>query len=142
MVKNYLVIEAQIPIEEELRTKASLQFPTVNTSTEDSSVLGDMTPMIEIPTTIVLRELAEGVHIYKCVYILHICIYTSTYLCVHAQYAYIHMHVHKNVATYIYICMYLMFFIEICYILMCAHKNIITISYLRMFRKTVVLIDT
>ena len=84
MVKNYLVIEAQIPIEEELRTKATIQFPTVNTSTEDSSVLGDMTPMIEIPTTIVLRELEEGVHIYKCVYILHIlylCIYVSMCAC-------------------------------------------------------------
>ena len=60
---NSLVIEAQIPMEEELRTKETIQFPTVtDTSSNDSLVFGNMTPMIEIPTSIVLRELEEGLY--------------------------------------------------------------------------------
>ena len=56
-----LVIEAQIPMEEDLINKTAIQFPTVtDTSDNDSLVFGNMTPMIEIPTTIVLRELEEG----------------------------------------------------------------------------------
>ena len=57
----YVVIEVQIPMEEELITKASIQFPAVtNTSDNDSLVFSSMTPMIEIPSTIILRELEEG----------------------------------------------------------------------------------
>ena len=60
-------------MEEDLINKTSIQFPTVNdTSTNETLVFGDMTPMIEIPTSIVLRELEEGVHNY----IIHI-------ICIH-----------------------------------------------------------
>ena len=58
---TYVVIEVQIPMEEDLMNKTSVQFPTVtDTSDNDSFVFGDMTPMIEIPTTIILRMLEEG----------------------------------------------------------------------------------
>ena len=56
-----VVIGVQIPMEEDLINKTSIQFPTVtNTSDNGNLVFGDMTPMIEIPTTIILRELEEG----------------------------------------------------------------------------------
>ena len=56
-----VVIGVQIPMEDDLLNKASIQFPTVtNISDNDSLVFGDMTPMIEIPTTIILRELEKG----------------------------------------------------------------------------------
>ena len=68
MCFNYLVIEAQIPIQEDLESKESIQFPAVtvvtNTSTDDSLPFDSMTPMIEIPTSIVLRQLEEGTCIY------------------------------------------------------------------------------
>ena len=65
MYCDYLVIEAQIPMEEDLINKKSIQFPTVtNTSENDSLVFDNMTPMIEIPTTIILRELQEGLYYY------------------------------------------------------------------------------
>ena len=58
---TYVVIEVQIPMEEDLMNKTSVQFPTVtDTSDNNAFVFGDMTPMIEIPTTIILRELEEG----------------------------------------------------------------------------------
>ena len=58
---TYVVIEVQIPMEEDLMNKTSVQFPTVtDISDNDSFIFGDMTPMIEIPTTIILRELEEG----------------------------------------------------------------------------------
>ena len=58
---KYLVIEAQIPKEEDLINKTSIQFPAVtDTSSNDSLVFGSMTPMIEIPTTMILRLLEEG----------------------------------------------------------------------------------
>ena len=48
-------------MEEDLINKTSIQFPTItDTSDNDSLVFGNMTPMIEIPTSIVLRELEEG----------------------------------------------------------------------------------
>ena len=57
----YVVIEVQIPIEEDLLNKTSIQFPTVtNTSDNGYLVFGNMTPMIEIPTMIILRELEKG----------------------------------------------------------------------------------
>ena len=68
----WLVIEAQIPKEEDLINITSIQFPTVtNTSDNDSLVFDNMTPMIEIPTSIVLRELEEGesVHTHICMLI-------------------------------------------------------------------------
>ena len=50
-------------MEEDLRNITSIQFPTVtNTSTNDSLVFGSMTPMIEIPSTIILRQLEEGIY--------------------------------------------------------------------------------
>ena len=65
MYCNHLVIEAQIPMEEDLINKTSIQFPTVtNTSENDSLVFDNMAPMIEIPTTIILRELQEGLYYY------------------------------------------------------------------------------
>ena len=57
-----IVIEAMIPMKEDIKRKTSIQFPTVsNTTSNVSLVFGDMTPMIEIPTSIVLRQLEEGV---------------------------------------------------------------------------------
>ena len=66
------VIEAQIPMREELESKTLIQFP--DTSTNDSLVFGNMTPMIEIPTTIVLRQREEegvftNIHMYVCNYV-------------------------------------------------------------------------
>ena len=56
-----IVIEAQIPMPEDLKRKTSIQFPTVtNTSTDVTLVFGSMTPMIEIPSNIILRQLEEG----------------------------------------------------------------------------------
>ena len=61
MYFNCLVIEAQIPMEEDLINVTSIQFPTVtNTSDNDSLVFDNMTPMIEIPTSIIIRQLEEG----------------------------------------------------------------------------------
>ena len=85
----YPVIEAQIPTEEELRTKESIQFPTVtDTSTNDSLVFGSMTPMIEIPTTVVLRELEEGESIsthrsvlIEILYVNMYCTYVFVFYC-------------------------------------------------------------
>ena len=55
-------------MEEDLINKTSIQFPTVtNTSDNDSFLFDDMTPMIEIPTSIVLRQLEEGKYIYVTV---------------------------------------------------------------------------
>ena len=60
---DYLVIEAQIPMEEDLINKTSIQFPTVtNTSENDSLVFDNMASMIEIPTSIIIRELQEGLY--------------------------------------------------------------------------------
>ena len=72
-------------MEEDLINKTSIQFPTVsNTSTNDSLVFGNMTPMIEIPTTVILRELEQGVCIYiLCVFKykhVRICMYVCMYM--------------------------------------------------------------
>ena len=57
----FIVIEAQVPTEEDLRRKTSIQFPSVtNMSNDVTLVFGNMTPMIEIPSSIVLRQLEEG----------------------------------------------------------------------------------
>ena len=57
-----IVIEAQIPKKADLKRKPSIPFPTTtNTSTDVSLVFGNMTPMIEIPSAIVLRQLEEGI---------------------------------------------------------------------------------
>ena len=42
---------------EELESKTLIQFP--DTSANDSLIFDNMTPMIEIPTTIVLRQHEE-----------------------------------------------------------------------------------
>ena len=63
MCLNYLVIEAQIPREEDLRNKTSFNFPDVtNSPTNVSSAFGSMTPMIEIPTSIILKQLEQGTY--------------------------------------------------------------------------------
>jgi len=77
MVLNiYIVIEAKILREEELRTKSSINFPSdTKSSTNVSSVFGNMTTMIEIPSTIALRQLEQGLHmrlIDVCTYVLFI----------------------------------------------------------------------
>ena len=59
-----IVIEAQVPVKEEVERKASIQFPSVTDTSNVSSVFGTMTPMIEIPSVFVLRELEEGIIIY------------------------------------------------------------------------------
>ena len=78
-----VVIEAQIPMPEDLKRKTSIQFPTVtNTSTDVSLVFGSMTPMIEIPSNIILRQLEEGTviedikHVFmdKCICVRNTCI--------------------------------------------------------------------
>ena len=67
----------------------SIQFPIVtNTSTDASLVFGSMTPMIEIPSTIVLRQLEEGIYavvdkINICIY--PVCSYVRVYICMHAR---------------------------------------------------------
>ena len=83
----FLVIEAQIPREEDLRAKPSINFPAVDTSsTNISSVFGSKTPMIEIPSTIVLRRLEEGTYVcllYDSVYLyqyIRTCIHTCIIL--------------------------------------------------------------
>ena len=79
----YTVIEAQILMQEDLKGMTSIQFPTVtNTSTDASLVFGSMTPMIEIPSTVVLRQLEEGIHICS-VDKINICIYVATYMCLY-----------------------------------------------------------
>ena len=84
-------------MEEDLINKTSIQFPTVsNTSPNDSLVFGNMTPMIEIPTTVVLRELEQGV----CIYILCVFKYKHVRICM-----YICVYVYAYyVGTYICIC--------------------------------------
>ena len=52
-------------MQEDLTGITSIQFPTLtNTSDDISSVFGSMTPMIVIPSTIILRQLEEGICIY------------------------------------------------------------------------------
>ena len=76
---HYVVIEAQIPMPEDLKKKTSIQFPTVtNTSTDVSLVFGSMTPMIEIPSNIILRQLEEGTVIED---IKHV--FMDKWICVH-----------------------------------------------------------
>ena len=66
---HYIVIEAQIPMQEDLRRKTSIQFPSVtNMSNDVTMVFGNMTPMIEIPSSIILRQLEEGMVYYACTY--------------------------------------------------------------------------
>jgi len=60
-----------------LRTKSSINFPSdTKSSTNVSSVFGNMTTMIEIPSTIVLRQLEQGLYIMRlidvCTYVLFI----------------------------------------------------------------------
>ena len=51
-------------MQEDLIGITSIQFPTLtNTSTDISLVFGSMTPMIEIPSTIILRQFEEGTYI-------------------------------------------------------------------------------
>ena len=55
-------------MQEDLERKTSIQFPTVtNTSNDVTSVFDSMTPMIEIPSAVVLRQLEEGT--YMCSYV-------------------------------------------------------------------------
>ena len=59
-------------MQEDLESKESIQFPAViNISTNDPLPFDGMTPMIEIPTSIVLRQLEEGTYIdtYICMYL-------------------------------------------------------------------------
>ena len=51
-------------MQEDLESKESIQFPAItNASTDDPLPLDSMTPMIEIPTSIVLRQLEEGTYV-------------------------------------------------------------------------------
>ena len=68
-IVHYIVIEAQILMQEDLRRKTSIQFPSVtNMSNDVTMVFGNMTPMIEIPSSIILRQLDEGMVHYACTY--------------------------------------------------------------------------
>jgi len=49
-----IVIEARIPTPEDLEGKDIIRFP--DASTNVSSLFGSMTPMIELPSTAVLRQ--------------------------------------------------------------------------------------
>ena len=76
---NYLVIEAQIPMQEDLQGKESIQFPaSTNKSTDVSLIFGNMTPMIEIPSAVILRQLEEGTYIMH----IHMFIYIRMYISV------------------------------------------------------------
>ena len=84
---HFIVIEAKVPTEEDLRRKTSIQFPSVtNMSNDVTMVFGNMTPMIEIPSSIVLRQLEEGMMYYVCIRFMHmyvqlqLCTYTYTYI--------------------------------------------------------------
>ena len=67
-------------MQEDLERKTSIQFPTVtNTSNDVTSVFGSMTPMIEIPSAVVLRQLEEG----TCVVMINTFMYVYTYVYVH-----------------------------------------------------------
>ena len=59
---------------EELESRTLIQFP--DTLNNDSLIFDNMTPMIEIPTTIILRQLEEEgmcsnvhVHLRKCMHV-------------------------------------------------------------------------
>ena len=58
----HTAVEAQILMQEDLTGITSIRFPTLtNTSADISLVFGGMTPTIEIPSTIILRQLEEGI---------------------------------------------------------------------------------
>ena len=95
MVTLFIVIEAQVPTEEDLRRKTSIQFPSVtNMSNDVTLVFGNMTPMIEIPS-IVLRQLKEGMMYYVCIRLMHM--YVQLQLC---TYTYVRMV--RTYGTYMY----------------------------------------
>ena len=58
---NYVVIQAKIITQEDLDNETSLQLPDVTNVSIDN-----MTAMIKIPTTIILRELEGGMHVRTC----------------------------------------------------------------------------
>ena len=55
---HYVVIQAKIVTQEDLDNKTSIQLPDVTNVSIDN-----MTAMIKIPTTIILRELEGGMYI-------------------------------------------------------------------------------
>ena len=74
-------------MQEDLERKTSIQFPTVtNTSNDVTSVFGSMTPMIEIPSAVVLRQLEEGMCVVMHKYI-HVCVYSRIrmYICMYSS---------------------------------------------------------
>ena len=56
---NYVVIQAKIITQEDLDNKTSLQLPDVTNVS-----INDMTAMIKISNTIILRELEGGMYVY------------------------------------------------------------------------------
>ena len=79
-------------MKEELESKPSIQFP--DTSTNDSLVFGNMTPMIEIPSTIILRQREEegiysNMHMYVCM-CMHVTVFVIV-ICFKSIYVYMLM---------------------------------------------------
>ena len=89
MATFFIVIEAQVPTEEDLRGKASIQFPSVTNMSKDVTLVFDMTPMIEIPSNIVLRQLEEGMMYYVCIRLIHT--YAQLQLCTYTYVWYVHV---------------------------------------------------
>ena len=56
---NYVVIQAKIVTQEDLDNQTSLQLPDVT-----NGLIDNMTAMIKIPTTIILRELEGGMYVH------------------------------------------------------------------------------
>ena len=88
MSLNHLVIEAKIVTQEDLENKTSIQFP------DDANVLIDnMTAMIKILTTIVLRELEGGMYVRMQV---NECIGTHTRTHTHTTTQHTHTRAHTH----------------------------------------------
>ena len=56
---NYVVIQAKIVTQEDLDNETSIQLPDVTNVSIDN-----MTAMIKIPPTIILRELEGGMYVH------------------------------------------------------------------------------
>jgi len=63
-----LVIEAQIPTEEDLMEADNVQFPSP-AGDDNAMRFNDMTPVIEIPTEIIIQRIGIEGHICTCIFI-------------------------------------------------------------------------
>ena len=83
---NYVVIQAKIVTQEDLDNETSIQLPDIT-----NMLIDNMTAMINIPTTIILRELERGMCVYvNGVRIYVYCVYIYTYI-IYTVYIYIYI---------------------------------------------------